>query len=249
MPGSPAARTPIDQFAQSLALGMVPLGRGFSYFAVAPIPDEDLREYLHEPIAALPSLVCDAIAPIKVILVPYLERESPNAIPVVAYDTPAAKRLIRSAYLLNDGNTLFFSVREEHPSDYHQFFFNTLAHLLSRHLTPRLQQEYVDLLAKEFEEQVHGEVDEPSWRAKQALPRRSNGHSPNLKSRSFRDYATQSFVDTMTLYLHGICCDIDVERGPRQMPSRWLRKRLEALYKMFPPPEGRAVFPEQLGGR
>ena len=48
-------------------------------------------------------------------------------------------------------------------------------------------------------------------------------------SKPFRDYARQSFVDTMTLYLHGLCCDIDVETGPRQLPSRYLRKRLETL--------------------
>ena len=38
----------------------------------------------------------------------------------------------------------------------------------------------------------------------------------------------------MTLYLHGLCCDIDVETGPRQLPSRHLRKRLEALKSLFP---------------
>jgi len=27
----------------------------------------------------------------------------------------------------------------------------------------------------------------------------------------------------MTLYLHGICCDIEWKPGPRQMPSRYLR--------------------------
>jgi hypothetical protein len=38
--------------------------------------------------------------------------------------------------------------------------------------------------------------------------------------------------------------DIDVETGPRQMPSRYLRKRLELLFSLYPPPEGYAVFPE-----
>jgi len=30
------------------------------------------------------------------------------------------------------------------------------------------------------------------------------------------------------------------------LPSRYLRKRLEALKHLFPPPEGHAVFPEDL---
>jgi len=40
-----------------------------------------------------------------------------------------------------------------------------------------------------------------------------------------------------------------VETGPRQMPSRYLRKRLELLASLYPPPEGYTVFPEQLKKR
>jgi hypothetical protein len=60
------------------------------------------------------------------------------------------------------------------------------------------------------------------------------------------DYARQALIDTLTLYLHGICCDIDVEPGPRQLPSRFLRKRLTLLEENFGPPEGFAVFPEEI---
>ena len=66
------------------------------------------------------------------------------------------------------------------------------------------------------------------------------------ETKLFREYARQAFEDTLTLYLHGTCCDIDVETGPRQMPSRYLRRRLELLVSLFPPPEGYAVLPEQL---
>jgi hypothetical protein len=47
------------------------------------------------------------------------------------------------------------------------------------------------------------------------------------------------------LYLHGICCDIDVETGPRQIASRYLRLRLQLLESLFPPPAGYRVFPEE----
>jgi hypothetical protein len=71
--------------------------------------------------------------------------------------------------------------------------------------------------------------------------------SQNVRNgKAFREYARQSFADTLTLYLHGICCDIDVDTGPRQLPSRNLRKRLMLLEELFPPPQGYAVFPEQL---
>jgi hypothetical protein len=87
-------------------------------------------------------------------------------------------------------------------------------------------------------------VDEASWHLKQLLLRRQTNVRRDTKL--FREYALQSFVDTLTLYLHGICCDIDVETGPRQLPSRYLRRRLELLETLYPPPEGYAVFPEGL---
>ena len=37
-----------------------------------------------------------------------------------------------------------------------------------------------------------------------------------------------------------------MDTGPRQLPSRFLRKRLMVLEELFPPPAGYAVFPEQL---
>jgi hypothetical protein len=77
---------------------------------------------------------------------------------------------------------------------------------------------------------------------KQALLRRET--NARKETKVFRDYARQSFIDTLTLYLHGICCDIDVETGPRQLPSRYLRKRLNVLHDLYPPPSGYAVFPE-----
>jgi hypothetical protein len=77
---------------------------------------------------------------------------------------------------------------------------------------------------------------------KQGLLRRQT--TVRKETKVFRDYARQSFIDTLTLYLHGICCDIDVETGPRQLPSRHLRKRLNVLFGLFPPPSGYAVFPE-----
>ena len=72
-------------------------------------------------------------------------------------------------------------------------------------------------------------------------------HSDTAKNtKSFRAYAREAMIDTLTLYLHGLCCDLDVEAGPRQLASRHLRRRLELLRELFPPPRGVAVFPEEL---
>jgi hypothetical protein len=248
-PRSPANsdQSPIDLLAGSLAGEMVPLGRNFAYVATLPLVEEDLNEYLHEPIAALPIAVCEAIGPVRIVLAPYLIRT--DGLPAVVQQAPAMNLRLRSAYMSDQGNTLFFSVKEENPSEYHQIFFNTLAHLLTRKLDKNYEKRYTDLLAAEFEQHVNGEVDEPSWELKQALPEGGNGNRTSKRGKLFREYSLQSFTDTMTLYMHGICCDIDVEPGPRQVPSRWLRKRIEALYEMFPPPNNRPVLPEHLARR
>ena len=53
----------------------------------------------------------------------------------------------------------------------------------------------------------------------------------------------------MTLYLHGVCCDIDVETGPRQLPSNYLRKRIALLREAFPPPKDYYALPEDMKSR
>ena len=242
----PGSRIPIDQFARSPGTDFKPLGPNVSFYAAPSIATEDLREYLHEPVEALPPLVCDLMGPLRIVLAPYLERVEGERAPVVSPEAPPFANRLRSAYLTGDAATLFFAVRDENPSEYHQVFFNTLAHLLSRRVSKEDQSKYASLLLTESEYRANGEVDEPSWQRKQNLPRRSSDDLPITKSKLFREYVAQSFTDTMTLYMHGICCDIDVETGPRQLPSRWLRKRLEALYEMFPPPNGRPVLPEHL---
>ena len=112
---------------------------------------------------------------------------------------------------------------------------------------PETQECYSRVLREELSGEVHGEVDEKSWYLKQGLLRRQS--NIRRETKLFREYAAQSFEDTLTLYLHGICCDIDVETGPRQMASRYLRRRLELLHSLYPPPDGYAVFPEELKRR
>jgi hypothetical protein len=117
-----------------------------------------------------------------------------------------------------------------------------LANVLGEQWSSDTETRYSRLLREELTADVHGEVDEASWRLKQSLRRGKSA----VAAKNFSKYARQSFIDTLTLYLHGICCDIDVETGPRQIPSRYLRKRLLLLEQLFPPPKGYALFPEQI---
>jgi len=238
-------RTTIDELARRLRSEMIPLNNNFSYFPVLPVAEEDLRQYLHEPVAALPAVACELLPKVGIVLAPYLERAQAKASAAVVYEKPSEPKLLFSARAESDGfATLFFTIKDEQVSDYHYYFFDQIAALLSYRWPEKTQEAWNQLLREELSAQVHGEVDERSWHLKQTLLRRPAAARKDGKA--FREYPRQSFEDTMTLYLHGLCCDIDVETGPRQLPSRHLRKRLETLKGLFPPPEGHEVFPEDL---
>src|SRR5579862_2194656 len=65
----------VRQFAERFRGDMIPLSNTFSYFcASVPMSEEDLKEYLQEPVAALPPAITAALPKISILLVPYLER-------------------------------------------------------------------------------------------------------------------------------------------------------------------------------
>lgn len=237
----------VRQFAERFRSEMIPLSNTFSYFcASVPMSEEDLKEYLEEPVAALPPALGAALPKISILLVPYIEKakaKASTAADYISIERPPQGRISASTHLrLGEETVLVFALKDQEIADYHYRFYHLLATLTGDHWTEEVESGFSRVLREELNADAHGEVDEPSWRLKQAL-RRSKGAR---NGRAFREYARQSFIDTLTLYLHGICCDIDIDTGPRQLPSRFLRKRLLALETFFPPPKGYAVFPEQL---
>ena len=243
----------VRQFAERFKSEMIPLSNTFSYFcASVPMSEEDLKEYLEEPVAALPPGIAAALPKISILLVPYLERGNGKdgarsktpAAEYVSVEKPAEGRTAAATQLKLGGETvLAFALKGQEVAEYHYRFYHLLAAVLGDGWNEAVETRYSRLLREELNADVHGEVDESSWRLKQVL-RRSKSVGA---TKAFQAYSRQSFVDTLTLYLHGICCDIDVDTGPRQLPSRYLRKRLLALAELFPPPQGYAVFPEELG--
>jgi hypothetical protein len=238
-------KTTVDELARRLRTEMIPINNRFSYYPVFPVAEEDLRSYLQDPVSAMPNAACDLLPKVGIVLTPYLERPNPKGTVSVVYEKPPEPKLVLSTRVTNDDfAALFFTVKDEQVADYHYFLYDEIAALLSRRLPEPALEAWNRLLREELSGEVHGEVDERSWHFKQILLRRPMAARKDGKP--YRDYARESFRDTMTLYLHGICCDIDVEAGPRQLPSRYLRKRLETLKTLFPPPQGHAVFPEDL---
>jgi hypothetical protein len=238
------SRLTVQELANRFRHEMIPLSNTVSYFSAAPMVEEELKQYLQEPIAAIPPTISASLPPLGILLVPYLERADSASEEFVVFEKPGEHRQVFSSRVTTDqGVALAFATKEEEVADYHYLFYNALAGLVADNWKPDARDRYYRLLREELKLEVHGEVDEHSWHQKQGLLRRQTNIRKETKL--FRDYARQSFVDTLTLYLHGICCDIDVETGPRQLPSRYLRRRLELFLTLYPPPQGYAVFPDQ----
>jgi hypothetical protein len=253
------ARVSVGQFAERFRGEVIPLSNTFAYFcASVPMSEEVIKEYLEEPVAALPPSLASTLPRISILLVPYLERSGERASPKAKRKTRTALEKVgdfvvaerpadghqswASQVSFENETVLVFALKEQDVAEYHYRLYRRLSTLIADTWSADVALRYKSAIREELMAGVHGEVDDDSWQAKQALLRRQT----NVKRESpiFADYVRQSFIDTLTLYLHGICCDIDVETGPRQLPSRHLRKRLDLLKSVYPAPSGYAVFPE-----
>ncbi len=270
-------RAPLQDFREAVREELTALKPKFSYYsAVEPFTEEDLRDYIEDPVAALPPAILSLLPEVVLLLAPYVDplngkeqghtekhvtksvarrRQTVSAaqaaIPpegVVLFERPAEARYWRGVHWLEgpDRSTavIVLATADTEVADYHYQLYRHLS-MLTAELSPaEALAGYLGVIREELNSDTHGEVDERSWQLKQTFLR----HRSQVRrdSREFREYATQSFVDTLTLYLHGICCDIDVDTGPRQLPSRHLRRRLRLLRDQYPPPQGYAVFPEEL---
>jgi hypothetical protein len=250
------ARLTVAEFRERIHNDLVPLSSQFSYFSIAvTLGEDDLRDYLQDPIAALPPSLCALLPRIAILLVPYIERDSngkPNGrekdpVPedYITFDKPGDGHSAGSSVRISKGEAVIaLAVQHQEVADYHYELYRQIANVAGRAVPEDALGDFRALLREELVLRIHGEVDEDSWQLKQALQRRQTNMKRDTKG--FRKYAVVAFVDTLTLYLHGICCDIDVETGPRQLPSRHLRRRLRLLSGQVPPPEGYAVFPEDV---
>ncbi len=253
------AKVSVGQFAERFRGEAIPLSNTFSYFCTSlPMSEEVVKEYLEEPVAALPPSIAAMLPRISILLVPYLERSGERGAAkskrktrtaieklsdfVVAERPAEGKQSWASQVSYENETVLVFALKEQDVAEYHYRLYRRLSALVAEKWSAEAGAAYKGVIREELLTAVHGELDDEGWQAKQALIRRQ----ANLKKDSplFADYVRQSFVDTLTLYLHGICCDIDVETGPRQLPGRYLRKRLNLLKSLYPPPSGYAVFPE-----
>lgn len=243
-------KLPVRAFAERFRTEMTSLSDKFSFFSAGlKMNEEDEKEFIYDPVESLPPMVRELLPDISIVLVPQLEGAKAEEIQVVL-DTPsetktkpAKDRVWQSETQLDSGIVLTFAVHGCDSGEYHYRLFHSIALKVAERAKPEFWKGYLELLRDELKRKVHGEVDEDSWRAKDSILAASV--SPWRESRQFKHYARVSLVDSLTLYLHGLCCDIDVEPGPRQIQSRELRKRLVWLFDNVGAPESYAILPEQ----
>ena len=242
------SRLTVEELATRFRGEMIPLTSKFSYFSTLPVAEEDLRQYLNDPISAVSPAIAESLPAMGIILAPYIEKGNGKEGDCITFERPPESRHVAfSTRELTGMTALALGIKDLEVADYHYQFYNALAGVVANHWTEETQERFYRTIREELSAEINGEVDEKSWHLKQALLRRQT--NVRKETKLFREYARQAFEDTLTLYLHGTCCDIDVETGPRQMPSRYLRRRLELLMALFPPPDGYAVLPEQLKTR
>lgn len=232
------------EFAAQCRDTLIPLPRSMAYFSVLPLEEKENQRLIQDPVGAFPPRIAEIVPKLRLILVPYLQAnpkdsDSDSNLRIL-FERPAdgARRFI--AFEKRRGEDyLFIAIREEEFYDSHILLYRGLARLVVERdeglLTP-----FDALVDAEINAKAHGEIDEAAWRLKNEIAKVGS------EAPAWGAYVLQALEDTLTLYLHGLCCDIDLEAGPKQLASKHIRKRLLLLKEHLPPPEGIALFPEEL---
>src|SRR5215472_11599036 len=92
---SERSKLSVDELAGRCRSELRPLTSKFSYFSILPIAEEDLRQYLNDPIAAISPAIVAQIPNVGVILAPYLERNNGKEADLVSFDRPPEHRQLR----------------------------------------------------------------------------------------------------------------------------------------------------------
>src|SRR5260370_35325469 len=124
---------------------MIPLSNTFTDFcAWVLMTEEDLKEYLEEPAAALPPSMATALPKISILLVPYLERANKTgsgrssaratASEFVSIEKPPEGRTSTSTQISLGPETVFaFALKDQEVAEYHNRFYHFLPALLEEH--------------------------------------------------------------------------------------------------------------------
>jgi hypothetical protein len=239
---SSITRIAVEAFAGQCRRHLTAITGAISSFEAVSLDAEQQRQFLREPAEAIPQSLLARLPPLRIILVPYLEKGEDEGTDSVAFEKPPAERLLNSStFDVHDEIFLFFGIEQQDVADYHYWLFQAAAGLGSKALGEDEVSAFSTLVFDELNRGTRGEADELSLQLKLKLQRRQR--LPGRNTKLMREYILQAIQDTLTLYLHGLCCDIDVDPNPRQLGSRYLRRRLELLSGIYLPNPGYLVFP------
>ena len=83
----------VEELASRFRGDMVPLTGKFSYFSILPIAEEDLRQYLNDPIAAISPAIVAALPRMGIILAPYVEKGNGKGVDCATFPAHASNRM------------------------------------------------------------------------------------------------------------------------------------------------------------
>lgn len=230
---------------------MIPLAGSLAYFSIIPIDEKETERLILDPTSAFPPRLSEIIPNLRLVLVPYLESDTSgggeNSRHTIVFRPPPDEKRCLAAFDGSNGNNyLFLAIRDEELFDAHVLLYRNLADKIISVAGDEFSMPFYALVNSELSRRARGEVFEDAWQLKKELlcyQGDAQGRAEVLAR-----YQRQALADTLTLYLHGLCCDIDIDGGPKQLPSKLIRARLMLLRSQLPPPEGIALFPEELPG-
>src|SRR5258708_36412128 len=114
------------------------------------MPEEDARQYLHDPVAALSPAVMAALPKIGIMLAPYLEKGNGKHAGTVVFERPPdTKSIPNTLTRAGGGTTLVFAIRDVDVADYHYQFYGRLAGLIAGTLPAEVQEGFYRILREE----------------------------------------------------------------------------------------------------
>lgn len=182
------------------------------------------REWLEPAAAAIPEAIAARFGACRVALAENLG--SPAAV----------SRWTRTA----EGVTIELATGGVEPHDLGMELLLCAGQILWELARPGEREGYLKLLAAETQAGVEGEVDEEPLRQKRRLML-SAGTARNIHR--VKRYARVSFAYTVAEYIHCLWHDVTVRGGPEHLPSHWLRRRLTAMERWYPPNPGYSLYP------
>ncbi len=227
-------------------------GGSVAFFSSIAVDEKELQWLVFSPASVLPPRVADLIPNLRIVLVPYLQQEGAGTVEgprgpcYIAFETPpASSRCLVRFEAGEDEHFLFLGIEDETAyADAHVLLYSCLAEQIIERLGDELMVPFVAQVRSELQRRATGEVNEEAWALKDALVAKDADTSDD--SQPFRDYAMRALQDTLALYMHGLCCDIELEGGPKRLSSQHLRTRLSLVRKVLPGPPDVALFPEEL---